>query len=152
MKKLLLLVASIAIFAGANAQKGTKSLLLKAGYQTEAKRFGLGVEGRYNITDNIRLAPDVTFFLPKNHTMGLDINLNAHYVFNIQEGLSIYPLAGLVVTNSRSSDSGSTDLGFNVGVGAGYDLSDKNYVNFEFKYTFQNGDYATIMLGYGIKF
>ncbi|MDR1089850.1 MAG: porin family protein [Prevotella sp.] len=163
MKKLLLFIASIAIFMGANAQTGTKSLMLKAGYQTDYKRFGLGVEGRYNITDNIRLAPDVTFFLPKNHTTGLDINLNAHYVLDVQDGLSIYPLAGIGVINNRISSFdigdgakiksfGSTDFGFNLGAGASYDLSSNSYANFEFKYTFQDVDCASIMVGYGVKF
>ncbi|GHV14230.1 hypothetical protein FACS1894179_02520 [Bacteroidia bacterium] len=148
---------------GVNAQTGTKSLLLKAGYQTDYKRFGLGLEGRYNITDNIRLAPDVTFFFPKSNTTGLDINLNAHYVFEVQDGLSIYPLAGIGVINNRVSSvdlgggvktesHGMTDFGFNLGAGASYDLSDNSYANFEFKYTFQDWDCATIMVGYGVRF
>jgi len=163
MKKLLLIVALVAISMGAQAQTGTKSLMLKAGYQTDYKRFGLGMEGRYNITDNIRLAPDVTFFFPKNHTTGLDINLNAHYVLSIQDGLSIYPLAGIGVINNRVSSidlgngtktksHGETDFGFNLGAGASYDIMDNSYVNFEFKYTFQDVDCATIMVGYGVRF
>lgn len=156
MKKLLLIVALVAICMGANAQTGEKSLMLKMGYQTDYKRFGLGAEGRYNITDNIRLAPDVLFFFPNNHTTGLDINVNAHYVFDIQDGLSLYPLAGIGVINNRFShaghSNGSTDFGFNLGAGASYDLSGNSYVNFDFKYTFQDVDCASFMFGYGFKF
>lgn len=156
MKKLLLIVALIVVSMSAYSQTGTKSLMLKAGYQTDYKRFGLGVEGRYNITENIRLAPDVTFFFPNDHLTGLDINVNAHYVFNIQDGLSLYPLAGIGVINNRFSyqgySNGSTDFGFNLGAGASYDLSDNSYVNFEFKYTFQDWDCASVMVGYGFRF
>jgi outer membrane protein X len=163
MKRLLLFIALIAIFMGAQAQTGSKSLMFKAGYQTDYKRFGIGLEGRYNITRNIRLAPDVTFFFPKDHTTGLDINVNAHYVFNIQNGLSAYPLAGIGIINNRVSSVdlgeglktkayGSTDFGFNLGAGVSYNLSSKNYANFEFKYTFQDVNCASIMVGYGVRF
>lgn len=156
MKRLLLIVALASIFMGAQAQSGAKSLMLKAGYQTDYDRFGIGLEGRYGLTDKIRLAPDVVFFFPNNHTTGLDINLNAHYVFDIQRGLSLYPLAGIAVVNNHWSNNGnshgSTDLGFNLGAGAGYDLSARNYLNFEFKYTFQDSDCATFMFGYGVRF
>lgn len=163
MKKLLLLIALAAIFMGTQAQTGSKSLMLKAGYQTDYKRFGMGLEGRYNITDNIRLAPDVTFFFPKNHMTGLDINVNAHYVFDIQDGISIYPLAGIGVINNRISSVdlgggvktksfGTTDFGFNLGAGASYDVTSSSYLNFEFKYTFQDIDCASIMVGYGVRF
>ncbi len=163
MKRLLLIVTLASIFMGAQAQSGAKSLMLKAGYQTDYERFGIGLEGRYGLTDKIRLAPDVVFFFPNNHTTGLDINLNAHYVFDIQDGLSLYPLAGIAIINNhvssvdfgegvKSDSFGSTDFGFNLGAGASYDLNDKNYLNFEFKYTFQDVDCATFMLGYGVRF
>ena len=156
MKRLLLIVTLASIFMGAQAQTGAKSLMLKAGYQTDYERFGIGLEGRYGLTDKIRLAPDVVFFFPNNHTTGLDINLNAHYVFDIQDGLSLYPLAGIAFINNRWSYDGdsdaASDFGFNLGAGASYDLNDKNYLNFEFKYTFQDVDCAAFMLGYGVRF
>lgn len=163
MKKLLLLIALAAIFMGTQAQTGSKSLMLKAGYQTDYKRFGMGLEGRYNVTDNIRIAPDILFFFPKNHTTGLDINVNAHYVLNVQDGFSVYPLAGIGVINNRISSIdlgggvktksfGTTDFGFNLGAGASYDVTSNSYLNFEFKYTFQDVDCASIMVGYGVRF
>lgn len=156
MKRLLLLIALVAIFMGAQAQTGSKSLMLKAGYQTDYERFGMGLEGRYNITDNIRIAPDLTFFFPKNHVTGLDINVNAHYVFDVQDGFSVYPLAGIAAVNNRWSaggdSEGSTDFGFNLGAGASYDVTSTSYLNFEFKYTFQDWDCASFMVGYGVRF
>ena len=68
MKKILfiafLLITSIGVFA----QKGDFSLLGNFGYQTDFKRVMLGVQGRYNLTDHVRLAPDLMFFFPKDKT------------------------------------------------------------------------------------
>lgn len=156
MKRSLLLIALVAIFMGAQAQIGTKSLMLKAGYQTDYERFGMGLEGRYNVTDNIRIAPDILFFFPNNHLTGLDINVNAHYVFDVQDGFSVYPLAGIGAINNRLSFAGEskgfTDFGFNLGAGASYDVTSNSFLNFEFKYTFQDVDCASIMVGYGVRF
>lgn len=156
MKKLLLIIAFVAAVMSANAQIGDKSVLVKAGYETDFKRFGVGAEGRYFLTENIRLAPDVIFFFPKDHNTGLDINVNAHYVFPLQDGLSVYPLAGVQMANNRFSYEGFTDsstkFGFNIGVGFDYNLSDVNYVNAQFQYTFNDWDYALFSIGYGIKF
>jgi outer membrane protein X len=115
------------------------------------------VEGRYFLTDNIRLAPGLTFLLPKNHITGLDVDVNVHYVFPLQSGFSVYPFIGGAMLNNRISFEGfsdkGTDFGFNIGAGAQYDITDNGYLNLEFKYTFVDGqDPAYIMLGYGIKF
>lgn len=156
MKKLLLLVALVAFSFSTYAQTGSKSALIKAGYQTKAKRIGLGLEGRYSVTDNIRVAPDVTVFFPKDHLLGMDINVNAHYLLPLQEGFSFYPLAGIAMINNHYSNDGfsvsTTDFGFNLGAGAEYNLCPTNYVNVEFKYTFTDRDFAVFMLGYGIRF
>ncbi|NDV79931.1 porin family protein [Dysgonomonas sp. 511] len=157
MKKLIFtLVLSIVCIMGAMAQTGAKYLMVKAGYQTEAERFGIGVEGRYYFTENIRFSPDVIFYFPNNHTTGLDININANYVFPIQGGFSLYPTVGLAIINNRFSHNGhsnsSTDLGFNLGAGADYMLSGTSYLNFDIKYTFNDDDFMTFMVGYGFRF
>ena len=156
MKKIFLLIALISLSIGAFSQSGSKSVLVKAGYQTDYERFGLGVEGRYTITDNLRLAPDLTFYFPNNHLTGLDFNANIHYVFPIQSGFSLYPLAGIAMVNNRLSVGGysdsATDFGVNIGAGGSYDIGNNAYLNLEFKYSFQDVDNAGIMLGYGVRF
>ena len=84
MKKLFLafMIAMAAIGLNAQTLKGEGSLLGNVGYQTNYERFGLGVQGRYVIAKNLRIAPDVTFFFPKDKITGLDVNINFHYVFN----------------------------------------------------------------------
>jgi outer membrane protein X len=158
MKKVLLGIILAAFSLGISAQTGSKAIMPKLGYQTEFKRLGLGVEGRYFLTNNIRLAPGVTVLFPKDRVTGLDVDVNVHYVFPIQGGLAFYPFIGGAMLNNRWSpkegDSVSTtDFGFNIGAGAQYDVTDNGYVNFEFKYTFVEGsDPAYFMLGYGIRF
>ena len=64
MKKLILLAMITLASVGMNAQtvKGEGSLMGNVGYQTNYERFGLGVQGRYAIANNLRIAPDVTFY------------------------------------------------------------------------------------------
>lgn len=100
MKNLILLAMITLASVGMNAQtvKGEGSLMGNVGYQTNYERFGLGVQGRYAIANNLRIAPDVTFYFPKDKITGLDVNVNFHYVFNFKEdgqGFSVYPLAGI---------------------------------------------------------
>ncbi len=161
MRKLFLAVAFVASTLGAFAQseKGEKALIGNIGYQSNAERFMIGAQGRYVIADKIRIAPDVMFFFPKSKLTGLDLNVNVHYVFDIDPKLSVYPLAGIAMQNNRFSGStgeggsdGSTNFGFNLGAGAGYDLGNDQFVNFELKYTFSDADCMVVALGYGFKF
>jgi outer membrane protein X len=163
MKKALFIFMFAVLALGVQAQQGSKAIMPKLGYQTETKRFGLGLEGRYFLTNNIRLAPGVTFLFPKDHVTGLDVDVNVHYVFPIQSGLAFYPFVGGAALNNRMSShtigdlkidsSSTTHFGFNIGAGAQYDITDNGYVNLEFKYTFVEGpDPAYFMLGYGIRF
>ena len=88
MKKLFLLAMIALASVGINAQtvKGEGSLMGNIGYQTNYERFGLGVQGRYAIANNLRIAPDVTFYFPKDKVTGLDVSVNFHYVFNFKDG------------------------------------------------------------------
>ena len=169
MKKFLFAVLFTIVSVGAFAQQGSVSGHAKLGYQSDYKRFGLGVEGRYEVIDNVRVAPDLIFFFPKNDVWGADINLNVQYTFkDLLDKLTVYPLAGLNISNNRWSVSGDmkkafqaigaktsygfTNFGFNLGAGADYDITDNGYLNFEMKYTFADADYGQFMFGYGIRF
>lgn len=144
----------LVISIGASAQVGDFSLNGKVGYQSEIKRFGIEVGGRYEIVQNLRLAPAVSFWFPKHELLGFNVDINALYKFPIaQSTLDIYPLAGINMSNNRANKHvKSTDFGFNLGAGLDYYLTSSDYLNFEFKYTFGGGDFATIMVGYGYKF
>jgi len=173
MKKLLLLMvvaASLNMSAQSSmlAQQGDMSAIGQIGYQTNYERFAIGAQYRYNLMRNIRIAPDITFFFPKDKVTGLDINLNAHYVFYFPEDrFSVYPLAGFGMQNNfhgkqdfidsdgnkRQTDSSSkTSFIFNLGGGISYNLDSKSYLNAEAKFMFADDDDALIMLGYGYRF
>ena len=171
MKKLFLSAMIALASMGMNAQtvKGEGSLLGNIGYQTNYERFGLGVQGRYAIANKLRIAPDVTFFFPKDKVTGLDVNVNFHYVFNFKEdgqGFSVYRLAGIGMQNNfygknsveiewkeiEIDRSNSTKFAFNLGGGITLPLSEHSYLNAEAKFMFAKDDNVVIMLGYGYKF
>ena len=171
MKNLILLAMITLASVGMNAQtvKGEGSLMGNVGYQTNYERFGLVVQGRYAIANNLRIAPDVTFYFPKDKITGLDVNVNFHYVFNFKEdgqGFSVYPLAGIgmqnnfygkksVETNGQEVEmdrSNSTKFAFNLGGGITLPISERSYLNAEAKFMFAKDDNASIMLGDGYRF
>lgn len=161
MKKVILAILLAAFSLGLHAQtvKGEKTGVLQAGYQSDPGRLMIGAAGRYTIADNIRLAPDVMFLFPKHKTIGLDVNVNAHYVFPLEGKLSVFPLAGLSMMNGRFTGDlpdgvgkGSTNFGFNLGGGFEYQLSGSSFLNLEMKYTFSDIDRFTVGFGYGFRF
>lgn len=155
------------ITGGLYAQKGKISALGNLGYQSDYKRFGIGVQGRYGLIDHLRVAPDVTFFFPKDKVTGFDVNINLHYVFDLQQDkLSFYPLAGIGMQNNhygkqdiiingskeKSESYGKTNFAFNLGAGLTYDLDMRSYLNVEGKFMFGDNDCAVFLIGYGYKF
>jgi hypothetical protein len=164
MKKFLFLVAFLATVATTYAQSGDLSILGNLGYQTNYERFALGGQMRYNITEHFRLAPDVTFFFPKDKVTGLDVNLNLHYLFplNSDNRLTFYPLAGFGMQNNFwgkrtiagvevDSDS-KTNIAFNLGAGLTYNISARSFLNVEGKFMFGDDDSAVFLVGYGWRF
>lgn len=171
MKKLLLLVVVALTAFGVNAQtkKGESSLLGNVGYQTNYERFGLQAQGRYVIANNLRIAPELTFFFPKDKVTGLDVNINFHYVFNFSkdgQGFSVYPLAGIGMQNNfygkqtvevagqttKVDRDNTTKFAFNLGGGISLPLSEHSFLNAEARFMFADADNVIIMLGYGYKF
>lgn len=164
MKKILLSIALLAGTLGAFAQteKGEKSIVGNIGLKSDPGRFQVGAQGRYVLIDNVRLAADANFVFPKDKTTGFDINLNAHYVFDVYENTTVYPLVGISMQNARFAGKNTiigkipsdsyTNWGFNLGAGGSYNLSSNTFVNAELKYTFSDTDCFVFMVGYGVKF
>lgn len=171
MKKLVLFIAILLSVIGVNAQtrKGEGSILGSLGYQTNYDRFGLQAQGRYVIANNLRIAPDVAFFFPKDKVTGLDVNVNFHYVFNFSEdgqGFSVYPLAGIGMQNNfygkktitvngkevEQDRDNTTKFAFNLGGGITLPISARSYLNAEARFMFADEDNVVIMLGYGYRF
>lgn len=157
LKKIVFVAAMLCLSIGAFAQKGKVSLVGQVGYQSEAERFGIQMQGRYGLTNEIRLAPSLGFMFPKHRVTGLEVDANLQYVFPIAgTSLDLYPTTGLNMSNNRWSPKGadsvgSTKWGYNIGAGADYYFTADDFLNFEFQYTF-GGDFARIMIGYGYRF
>lgn len=137
------------------------------GYQTNFERFAIAAQGRYNLMRNIRIAPDIAFYFPKDKVTGLDVMLNAHYVFYFpQDRFSVYPLAGIGMQNNfygkqtiivngeevKTDSDNKTDFAFNLGGGISYQISPKGFLNAEVKFMLGDNDNVAIMLGYGYRF
>lgn len=164
MKKIVLLLGFIATIFTATAQteQGESSVLINTGFQTDAKRLLVGAQYRYALFNNIRIAPDAMFFIPKDKVIGLDFNINAHYVIELDYNLTFYPLVGFGMQNNRYMGEtingikykakGNTNFSVNLGAGLGYDISSTSYLNFEAKYMASHKDSFVFAVGYGFSF
>lgn len=149
-------------------RQGDMSVVGGLGYQSNYGRFGISGQYRYYLSNVIRVAPDITFFFPKDKVTGLDINLNLHYVINMNEArFTFYPLAGIGMQNNfygkqtviaadgqpvETDSRSKTNLGVNLGAGITYNLTPRSYLNLEGKFMFGDQDNAVFMLGYGWRF
>lgn len=150
MKKLLLSVALL--LAGASSavaqQKGDFVFSPTLSYQTESGHLGLGAKARYSFTDKIRIEGEGLYYLPKSagygdvKTSAFSLSVNGHYLLNIADMFTFYPLAGLgyyhpMISNSNLKLDGR--LMFNVGAGAVLRLSPNFGIGAEFKYHMMKG-------------
>jgi outer membrane autotransporter barrel domain len=169
MKKLGLLVAAVIISAtAAFAQQGEKSVGVNLGYGLDVEAVKIGANFKYNFTDEIRVAPSFDYFLKKNNVTMWAVNADANYLFNVAEGIKVYPLAGLalvgVCVGSSSYDLGhgmsididgatNTEIGVNLGAGADFRLTEVIDFNVEAKYQIvDNWNQLVLSVGVSYKF
>lgn len=156
MKKIFLLaVAVLGATLGTMAQKGEKAIGLNLSYGSEVESAGIGVKFNYGLTDQIRLSPSFNYFLENDGLSAWEVNADAHYLFNVAPGITVYPLAGLTFTHwkfdladalgiegigSVLGDTSSSDskLGINIGGGIDYKLTDQLSLGLELKYGIVN--------------
>ena len=136
MKRIAFLLLSVLLVLGVNAQsrKGESSLMTSVGYQSNFKRFGLGLQARYAILDNVRITPEVNVFFPNNKVTGLDVNVNFHYVLNFKadgQGFQVYPLVGV---GMQTNFYGKQTIVLN-----GVDMSESSHTNTEFAFALGGG-------------
>lgn len=141
MKRLIVLVvlAVISLSAFAQTRQGDSSIGANVGYSFDSENVTLGIDYRYNITDEVRLAPSITHFVKSNHHSAWAIDLNAHYVVQLSEKFGFYPLGGLSLSFWKWDLGGnhSVDhnrLGANIGLGGEVYASKELTVGLEVKY------------------
>ena len=123
--------------------------------------IGIGAKFQYNVTDPIRLEGSFTYF-PKKDLMSMwDLSVNAHYLFPVSEQITVYPLAGLGIlgysVSTPTIDLGpfgsfgvsDSELGFNLGGGIDFKLTDKLFLNAELKYRI-GSDWDRLLLSVGV--
>jgi outer membrane protein X len=160
MKKIILTTTGCLLLILAFAQ-GPSSGKIRVGgglaYGFEVKNLGLNILGTYDISDNIRVAPNLNLFLPyteesigKTHKLSQwELNLDAHYIFPINNDMfDVYPLAGINIAFITNQDefkdpalqalygysSSDVKYGLNLGVGGEYPITEQLGAFLELRY------------------
>lgn len=163
MKKIILTTALI-LGLGYTAQAQTKAGI-HFGYGTEIEKAAIGANAEFGITDKISIAPDFTYYFTESteyvKTSVWELNANGHYYFLDQDKFKVFGLAGLNYTHAKvtwdgpsfwgigggSSSSSDGEIGFNLGGGATYDLTEKIQAFSTLKYTAGSTDQLAIFIG-----
>ncbi|MDR0430064.1 MAG: porin family protein [Tannerellaceae bacterium] len=165
MKRILvfLMLAVISMGAYAQTNKGDSSFGLDLGYAFDSENFLIGIDYRINMTDEVRLAPSITHFVKKSNLSAWAFDVNAHYVFPLNEYFAFYPLAGLNLSLWKRSvyvpphvgklSDNTTRFGANIGLGGELYVSRELSVGLEMKYLIiKNVDQAMLAIRLGYKF
>ena len=144
----------------ASAQAGDKTVGAQLVFGSETNSIGVGVNGQYYFTDQIRGEASFDYFLKNKGISMWDLNANVHYLFDVADKFKVYPLAGLGYTNWSYKyefpglpvvEGSDGRLAVNLGGGAEYELTKDLSVNAELKYQIIN-NYNQLVLGVGVAY
>lgn len=101
------------------SQKGESAVGVQILYASWTPNIGIGARYQYCVIDNVRAELMFDYFIKNKGYSMWDINLNAHYVWNIGEHFRLYPLAGVCFASWKDHVLNDTDprIGLNVGAG-----------------------------------
>ena len=125
---------------------------------------GLNLRGYHNIGESFCFGPEFGIFLPKETIEGdkkeqkfiWEVNLIAHYIFELHEKIGVYPIAGLNYTNEKETieylSTGESEKetidAFGLNIGAGFHLPFKQVTPFaEYTYIASSLSEHTIIVG-----
>ncbi len=157
MKKLILILtlAVVSLSAFSQTRRGDSSFGLNVGYGFDTDNATFGVDYRYNVTDEFRLAPSISYYAKSDNLSACALDLNAHYVFKLSDMFGFYPLGGVGMSFWKRdyvlNNDTSTRFGLNIGMGGEVYATDDITVGLEAKYnTVQDWDqaYLTVRVGY----
>ena len=156
MKKLIVMcmLAIISMSAFAQTQQGQSSFGFNLGYGfNENGNALLGLDYRYNLTDEVRLAPSLSYFVKDDGLSAWAIDVNAHYVFKLSDMFGFYPLAGLSLSFWKAGPWDATRFGANIGLGGEVYATDRVSVGLEAKYNIiKDLDAAALAVRVGYNF
>lgn len=162
MKKIFLtsmFILGLAFTAEAQTKAG-----VHFGYGSEIDRPLIGANAEFGITDKISIAPDFTYYFTEKiayvKTSMWEFNANAHYYFMDNNKFKVFGLGGLNYTHAKvtwdgpvwgfgggETSSSDGEIGFNLGGGATYDLTDKIQAFSTLKYTIGSTDQVALFVG-----
>lgn len=136
MKKLIVTVALAFLSAAGYAQQGHASAGVNTGYALDRESVTFGLDFRYNVWRNVRIAPSVTHMFRNNGASAWYIDFDVHYVVSVTRYFAFYPIGGMgmSVWDFKGSDGNRTRLGLNVGIGAELYVTDEISVGTDMKY------------------
>ncbi len=130
----ILLSQVIAAQEIADTEKEGNSILIGLAPTLALKESLYGVNGRfyYGVNDAFCFGPEVSYFPyqdrgPTFEKMIIDLNINAHYIFELSEKIGLYPLSGINYTIEKERVLAATNegekeeaFGINYGLGVHY--------------------------------
>lgn len=153
MKKMIMLLVFAVAATVSYAQKGQLSAGFNLGHAFDSKNVITGVDFRYNLTEELRLAPSLSHFIKKHHVSAWAVDVNMHYVFRLTEMFGFYPLGGAGVSFWDLSGRNKSRLGLNIGLGGELYATEEVTVGLEMKYNIVSDfDQAIIALRVGYNF
>ncbi len=159
MKKIIamLMLTFLSLSTFAQTHQGDSSFGLNLGYGFDSENVLLGLDYRFNMTDEVRLLPSLTYFVKNNHHSAWAIDLNAHYVFPLSEYFGFYPLGGLSLSFWKWKighlSNNQTRFGANLGLGGELYATKEITVGLEVKYNIiKDYDQAMLALRVGYNF
>lgn len=122
MKKVFVLLFALVAIGHASGQtkQGDSSLGLTVGYSLDShvKHPVVGFDYRYNITDEVRVAPSISHYFKHNGLSAWMGEVNAHYVVKLDDQFGFYPLGGITFSSwSTACNDDLTRLGATIGLG-----------------------------------
>ena len=155
-KKLIIIaIAAITMNMVAEAQvKGDKAVgagLVLTSPPGEFDLLGVSAKFRYNTSKFFRFESTFDYLFEKDFVSGWDFYIDAHVLISLAGRIKLYPLAGLgilgynenypIITDewgfTYGGKSSSTRLGYNLGGGMDYKITDKLIFNIEYNYKWE---------------
>ena len=151
MKKLFISFVIALISISAFAQSGTKAVGGHLVFAENNKNLGIGVKGQYSFTNHLRGQASFNYYLKSNDVTLWDLNLDAHYLFNVAKKVNVYPLAGVTYSHwsHDNLDLSDGNIGINLGGGAEFELNSKWNLGAELKFQIIN-NYNQLVLSLGV--
>ncbi|AEH01509.1 outer membrane beta-barrel protein [Lacinutrix sp. 5H-3-7-4] len=133
------------------------------GYNEKVSSVGITIKGEFNITNEIAVSPNISYFFGNSTFLGynqnlLGIDVNATYTINIIDKLKVYPVVGINFSSYKTQTSfyfienetieNDTAIGANIGAGAQWQFTNMLSVYLEPKYIASN--YSQIVVNAGV--